>query len=59
MSGVATHDVIMCKTDMEGKLLATSYSDKCKGASIARSIKEDAAEAPSGTTKPILWTVIK
>jgi hypothetical protein len=59
MSGVATHDVIMCKTDMEGKLLATSYSDSCKGASIAQSIKDDTAEAPRGTTKPILWIVIK
>eukprot|EP00116_Pleurobrachia_bachei_P006203 sb/3466465/ len=59
MSGVATHDVIMCKTAMEGKLLATSYSDSCKGASIAQSIKDDAAEAPRGTKKPILWTVIK
>jgi hypothetical protein len=59
MSGVATHDVIMCKKDMEGKLLTTSYSDRCKGASIVQSIKDDTAEAPNGASKLILWTVIK
>ena len=59
MSGVATHDVIMCKKDMEDKLLTTSYSDRCKGASIVQSIKDDTAEAPNGASKLILWTVIK
>ena len=59
MSGVATHDVIMCKKDMEGKLLATSYTDRCKGASILQSIKDDSAEPPNGASKAVLWTVVK
>ena len=49
----------MCKKDMEGKLLAMNYSDKCKGASIVQSIQKGAAESPSGATRPVLWAVLK
>ena len=52
------------KKDFEGKLLVTSFSDRCKGSTVVRILEEDAnspevpESAPDGPTKKDIWQML-
>ena len=52
------------KKDFEGKLLVTSFSDKCKGSTVVKKLEEDANSpevpdsVPDGPTRKDMWQML-
>jgi hypothetical protein len=61
MSGVAPqygNGMIRTKKDFEGELLVTSFSDRCKGSTVMKSLEEGRMTPPDGPTREHLWRTI-